>query len=175
MVSFAIIVKDRKKYDCPGLSFFRWHPMIAPPCLIYAICIRARLSRINDRIKGCGKKDRCLLFNDLRLSYYRAKIPAKVVSVCTYKNRYWRWLKDRRWGEFQGWYYGGTSQKEANQGRVSLSDYDFKWLQRGPNGIIMPGMLYENYILNVSQESRASFHSFWSIYFYVQYYCYFLY
>ncbi|KAL0131598.1 hypothetical protein PUN28_002856 [Cardiocondyla obscurior] len=30
----------------------------------------------------------------------------------------------------------------------------------GPNGIIIPGTLYENYILNVFQEFRSDFHYF---------------
>lgn len=53
-----------------------------------------------------------------------------------------------------------VEQARKNQGPVSLSDYDFKRLQRGPNGIIMPGTLYENYILNASQESCTGFHHF---------------
>lgn len=102
-IGLAILVKSGK--ICLSLEsvsfFFWWHPMILRLYLHiwFTPCIRAQ----HDKDKGARRERPLptpLLFNDLRLFYYRAKIPAKVISVCTSKNRYPRRIvgRERRGG-----------------------------------------------------------------------------
>lgn len=74
-------------------------------CLIYVMYSCSALA--HDKDKGARRVrplPTSLLFNDLRLFYYRAKIPAKVIAVCTSKNRYRRGMvgRERRGREVRG-------------------------------------------------------------------------
>jgi len=113
-VLLAILMEREKKKNSLSRTFFRWRAVI-PRCLIYATYLCSALARIrNDRIKGRGRRDRCLLRYCSMIyvrSYYRAKIPAKVVSVCTSKNRHRR--EERMQGEKGG---GGWRAKRDSRG-----------------------------------------------------------
>lgn len=75
-----------KYLSLESVSFLR-RPSISR-YLIYALYSCSALAYDKDKgARGERPLPTPLLFNDLRLFYYRAKIPAKVISVRTSKNR----------------------------------------------------------------------------------------